>query len=44
MQRTKKGGVLGPVHPYPEIFVSANFFYADTPSVNTCPPSTLGVS
>ena len=34
----------GPVHTYPEIFVSANFFYADTPSVHTCPPYTLGVS
>ena len=35
---------LGPVHTYPEIFVSAIFFYADTPSVHTCPPYTLGVS
>ena len=35
---------LGPVHTYPQIFVPANFFYADTPSVHTCPPYTLGVS
>ena len=35
---------LGPVHQYPQIFVSANFFDADTPSVHTCPPYTLVVS
>ena len=41
---TSKGNLSGSVHTYPEIFVSANFFYADTPSVHTCPPYTLGVS
>ena len=35
---------LGSVHTYPEIFISAIFFYADTPSVHTCPTYTLGVS
>ena len=34
---------LGPIHTYPDFCIRKSF-YADTPSVHTCPPYTLDVS